>query len=130
MAAHEGLVVAKHRPGEQRYVVFGADVPQRYRGVAGHPGALGPQDGRIVVTPAKRRGRHFEEERQRRVRMLHVGRNEGGVRLVARGSGVGADLLTDIAAEDPVAHERTQRAWDGATLFDRLKGDARRRVDG
>ena len=41
----------------------------------------------------------------------------------------GADLLADVAAEDPVAEVRSQLARDRAALLDRLKRDARWRVD-
>ena len=39
-----------------------------------------------------------------------------------------ADVLADVTAEDPVAHERTQLARDGAAQLDREVGDAAPRV--
>src|SRR3712207_9060029 len=54
---------------------------------------------------------------------------EGRVRLLGGRARVGADLLADVAAEDPVAEVRSQLAWNRTALLDRLKRDARRRVD-
>src|SRR5215212_1659566 len=56
-------------------------------------------------------------------------REEGGVRILRGRAGVGADLLADVAAENPVAKVRSQLAWDRTSLLDRLKRDARRRMD-
>src|SRR5215203_7244287 len=54
---------------------------------------------------------------------------EGRVRLLRGRAGVGADLLADVAAENPVAKVRSQLTRDRTALLDRLKRDARRRVD-
>src|SRR5690606_7647025 len=54
-------------------------------------------------------------------------RGVGGARL--RRAIEGADLLADVAAEDPAPDRRPQRARDGAAQLDGEVGDAAARVE-
>src|SRR5918995_5324277 len=114
---------------KRRYVVLGSDVAERDRCIASQPGPPRPHDGGASVELAECLARHLQEAMQRGVGVVHVAGEEGRVRLVRGRARIGADLLADVTAEDPVAEVRSQLARDRAALLDGLKRDAQRRMD-
>src|SRR5918993_945946 len=121
--------MSKGRATEKRDVVLRADIPESYRRVASQPGSPGSHHGRTPVLLAERPGRHLQQAIERGVGTFHVARQKLVVWLVRGRPSVGADILADITAEDPVAETRSEIARDSPALLDRLERDARRRVN-
>ena len=107
MTAHQRQVVTQGGPRQRRHIVLGSDVSERDRRIACQPGPPRPHHGRPPVPLAERPARHLQQAVERGVGVVHVAGEEGRVRLVRGGAGVGADLLADVAAEDPVAEVRS-----------------------
>src|SRR5262249_2539422 len=57
-------------------------------------------------------------------------RRQAGIRRRPFVAIPGADLLADVAAEDPVLERGPERGWDGAAVLDREVGEAAPRVHG
>ncbi len=129
MAAHQRLVVGCERLGENRDVAAVAAVAEGDRRIPGKPTALCARYRGAEVGRAEPLVGHSKQPVQRRERVVERRRRHLGVVGDLRRLRVGAHVLADVTAVDPVAHLRSQLAGNPATLFDRQERDAGRRVN-